>query len=155
MNHEKNINRINLLKSFVYMAIDSAIIFLCYFIAYFAQYKAIALPNVLFILVVIVFKLIAANIVGIYKTLVNHFGIGDLIRFCAPRIEHRDERYRQLKQYSETKPIVSFSNLSRFINISRQTLYNWKDEGWIITDHNGKADLRRTVELWEECSWNA
>lgn len=81
--------------------------------------------------------------------------IGDLIRFCAPRIEHRDERYRQLKQYSETKPIVSFSDLSRFINISRQTLYNWKDEGWIITDHNGKADLRRTVELWEECSWNA
>lgn len=82
MNHEKNINRINLLKSFVYMAIDSAIIFLCYFIAYFAQYKAIALPNVLFILAVIVLKLIAANIVGIYKTIVNHFGIGDVIRFC-------------------------------------------------------------------------
>ena len=81
--------------------------------------------------------------------------IGDIIKFCAPRIERREERFLQLKKLSEARPIWNFKELSERIGISRQTLYNWKDEGWILTDENGKADLKRTVELWEEYQWNA
>lgn len=81
--------------------------------------------------------------------------IRDIIKFCAPRIERREERFLQLKKLSEARPIWNFKELSERIGISRQTLYNWKDEGWILTDENGKADLKRTVELWEEYKWNA
>lgn len=80
--------------------------------------------------------------------------IGDIIKYCAPRIERREERYAQIKKLSDLRPIWNFNEISKQIGVSRQTLYNWKDEGWIITDENGKADLKRTAELWEECSWN-
>ena len=73
--------------------------------------------------------------------------IRDIIKFCAPRIERREERFLQLKKLSEACPIWNFKELSERIGISHQTLYNWKDEGWILTDENGKADLKRTVEL--------
>ncbi len=38
--------------------------------------------------------------------------------------------------------------LSERLGISRQTLYNWRDEGWLVMD-GGKVHLPKTIELWE------
>lgn len=38
--------------------------------------------------------------------------------------------------------------------MSRQTLYNWKEEGWLVVNSTGKADFKATVKLWKELKWH-
>lgn len=84
----------------------------------------------------------------------DYIRVGELIKYCSPRIELRNERYQKMKELSQLRPIWNFKELAARLGTSRQTLYNWKDEGWIVTDRDGKADLARTTKLWEDFDWN-
>ena len=84
-----------------------------------------------------------------WKTFTNH-----LVKLCAPRIEKRQERFEKLQSLAELRPIWNLKELSERLSTSRQTLYNWKEEGWLVVNSAGKADLKATVKLWKELQWH-
>lgn len=80
--------------------------------------------------------------------------IGEIVKLCAPRIEKRQERFEKLQALAELRPIWNLKELSERLGMSRQTLYNWKEEGWLVVNSTGKADLKATVKLWKELKWH-
>lgn len=86
----------------------------------------------------------------------NHpfISIGEIVKLCAPRIEKRQERFEKLQSLAELRPIWNLKELSERLSTSRQTLYNWKEEGWLVVNSAGKADLKATVKLWKELQWH-
>ena len=84
---------------------------------------------------------------GIYKTH-SLITIRDLISICAIKIDNPKVHIEKMKALSENRKLYNMKELSGYLGISRQTLYNWKDEGWLVMDE-GKVHLPNTIELWE------
>lgn len=76
--------------------------------------------------------------------------IRDLICICAIRVEDRQKHLDRMKYLTGNK--VETLNMKAFaerLGISRQTLYNWRDEGWVVMNGR-KVSLPRTIELWDK-----
>lgn len=84
---------------------------------------------------------------GVYKTH-SLISVRDLISICAIKIEKPAVHIEKMKALAENRKLYNMKELSERLGISRQTLYNWRDEGWLVMDE-GKVNLPKTIELWE------
>ena len=41
------------------------------------------------------------------------------------------------------------SSLAKALGVTRQTIYNWRDAGYIFCTQQGQVDLKETVEFWD------
>ena len=53
--------------------------------------------------------------------------VKELICLASPRIAHKEEVMKKLKEYSKVRLECNCNELSNFLGISRQTIYNWLD----------------------------
>ena len=84
---------------------------------------------------------------GVYKTY-SLISVRDLISICAIKIEKPAVHIEKMKALAENRKLYNMKELSERLGISRQTLYNWRDGGWLVMDE-GKVHLPKTIELWE------
>lgn len=84
---------------------------------------------------------------GVHKTR-SLITVRDLISICAIKIDKPKVHIEKMKALSESRKLYNMKELSERLGISRQTLYNWRDEGWLVMEE-GKVHLPRTIELWE------
>ena len=88
-----------------------------------------------------------SNKTGVRKTR-SLITVRDLISICAIKIDKPKVHIEKMKTLSENRKLYNMKELSERLGISRQTLYNWRDEGWLVMEE-GKVHLPRTIELWE------
>lgn len=84
---------------------------------------------------------------GVYKTH-SLISIRDLISTCAIKIDKPKVHIEKMRALAKSRNLYNMKELSVRLGISRQTLYNWRDEGWLVME-GGKVHLPRTIELWE------
>lgn len=78
--------------------------------------------------------------------------IGAFLMYCLPRIEHRAEKLELMRKCASLRDIWNISELSTQLKVTRQTLYNWKNQGLLILNNDGKVILPLTVSLWDDLS---
>ena len=83
----------------------------------------------------------------------GHTTVSELLRLATPEIDDKEEKLGLLKKCAAVRPISNISELSSKLGVSRQTLYNWKSEGYLLLDNQGKVHLPSTIKLWEDLSW--
>lgn len=79
--------------------------------------------------------------------------LSELISLCGPRIKNQRQKYDKMKELVALRPDWNWKELAPKLQVARQTLYNWRDEGWMVTTDSGKPDLKKTIRLWEELNW--
>ena len=72
-----------------------------------------------------------------------------MLSFALSKIEHRREKLEKMKQLLQIKESISVSSLAKALGVARQTIYNWRDAGYIFHTQQGQVDLKETVEFWE------
>ena len=72
-----------------------------------------------------------------------------MLSFALSKIEHRHEKLEKMKQLLQIKDSISVSSLAKAIGVTRQTIYNWRDTGYIFRTPQGQVNLKETVEFWE------
>lgn len=77
---------------------------------------------------------------------VSNVPLADLFKIGYTPIKGIEEKIQILIQKDCTE--LSYSDFSRYLNVSRQTVYNWRDLGYLIVV-NGKIDARMTTRLWQ------
>lgn len=76
-----------------------------------------------------------------------------LLKFTLPKIGNSIEKMNRIKHLSELKDIVSISWLASNLEVTRQTIYNWKENGYLVFNEDGKISLTQTLELWNDLCW--
>lgn len=79
----------------------------------------------------------------------NKVSIRLMLSFALSKIEHRREKLEKMKQLLQIKDSISISSLAKALGFTRQTIYNWRDAGYIFSTDQGKIDLEETVAFWE------
>lgn len=74
--------------------------------------------------------------------------IGEIVKLCAPRIEKRQERFEKLQSLAELRPIWNLKELSERLGTSRQTLYNWNEEGCLVVNSAGNGTKWTNTTGW-------
>ena len=72
-----------------------------------------------------------------------------MLSFALSKIEHRREKLEKMKQLLQIKDSISVSSLAKALGVTRQTIYNWRDAGYIFRTPQNQIDLKETVEFWE------
>lgn len=79
----------------------------------------------------------------------KRISIGDLLQMCAERIDHWQEKYERLGTLCKTHETCNLSEFSKWMEVSRQTVYNWRENGYQILGGKG-VDMRETYKFWCE-----
>ena len=75
--------------------------------------------------------------------------VKELLAFALPRIENWKDRLEQMKAYANVREECNNKELATRLDVSRQTIYNWKEWGYIVYKGT-KVDIPGTIQLWEE-----
>ena len=65
-----------------------------------------------------------------------------------PRIAHKEQVLLKLKEYSKVRTECNCSELSNVLGISRQTIYNWMDRGYLLINDYNKIKVLETYNYW-------
>ena len=82
----------------------------------------------------------------------SHIDIETILDEAAPKIGGVEEYIKKLEHSSQIRKTCNFSELATWLNVSRQTVYNWKKFGYLVYDKTA-IDLAATVELWKSIPW--
>ena len=84
----------------------------------------------------------------------DHVSIRQMLVFALSKIEHRQEKLEKMKSLLEVRESISVSGLATSLGVTRQTIYNWRDAGYVFRTQTGQIDLKETVDFWEAIdSW--
>lgn len=84
----------------------------------------------------------------------DHVSIRQMLVFALSKIEHRQEKLEKMKSLLEVRESISVSGLATSLGVTRQTIYNWRDAGYVFRTSTGQIDLKETVDFWEAIdSW--
>lgn len=72
------------------------------------------------------------------------------IQFTTPRIQNKAEVIKKLSACAQLRPEWNISELNKRTGISRQTFYNWKEQGYLIFSLNKKLNLKETLKFWQD-----
>ena len=72
-----------------------------------------------------------------------------LLELVPIKIKNIDEIYPRIKECSQIRRMWNTSELAMKLGVNRQTLYNWKKNGYLVYSPQKLIDLQTTVELWE------
>lgn len=73
----------------------------------------------------------------------------ELLRLCLAEIDNWPEKYERLGNLCKTHDSCNLSEFSRWMEVSRQTVYNWRENGYLILGGKG-VDMRETYKFWGE-----
>lgn len=62
------------------------------------------------------------------------------------RIENWQEKYEKLEKLSQNHDTCNVTEFSKWIGISRQAFYNWKQNGFIIFQGHGDMPRPKSTE---------
>ena len=80
----------------------------------------------------------------------NHaVSLKDLLTMVPIKIKNIDDIYPRIKECSQVRRMWNTSELAMKLGVNRQTLYNWKKNGYLVYSPQKLIDLETTVELWE------
>lgn len=82
----------------------------------------------------------------------SHINVETILDEAAPKIGGVEEYIKKLEHSSQIRKTCNFSELATWLNVSRQTVYNWKKFGYLVYDKTA-IDLAATVELWKSIPW--
>ena len=82
----------------------------------------------------------------------SHINVETILDEAAPKIGGVEEYNKKLEHSSQIRKTCNFSELATWLNVSRQTVYNWKKFGYLVYDKTA-IDLAATVELWKSIPW--
>ena len=74
--------------------------------------------------------------------------VKELLCLSVPRIAHKGDVLNKLKEYSKVRKECNCNELSGVLGISRQTVYNWLDRGYLITNQYKKIQVIETYNYW-------
>ena len=74
--------------------------------------------------------------------------VKELLCLSVPRIAHKEDVLNKLKEYSKVRKECNCNELSGVLGISRQTVYNWLDRGYLITNQYKKIQVIETYNYW-------
>ena len=83
----------------------------------------------------------------------GHTTVSELLRLATPKIDDKEEKLGLMKKCAAVRQVWNISELAPKLDVSRQTLYNWKSEGYLLLDSQGKVHLPSTIKLWEDLDW--
>ena len=73
---------------------------------------------------------------------------------AAPKIVGYKKYLERLSDIATRKESCNFSEFAGWLDVSRQTVYNWRDNGYLV-HIKSKIDIPATVQLWESLPWLA
>ena len=82
----------------------------------------------------------------------THIDIETILDEAAPKIGGVEEYIKKLEHSAQIRKTCNFSELATWLDVSRQTVYNWKKFGYLVYDKTA-IDLAATVELWKSIPW--
>ena len=82
----------------------------------------------------------------------SHINVETILDEAAPKIGGVEEYIKKLEHSAQIRKTCNFSELATWLNVSRQTVYNWKKFGYLVYDKTA-IDLAATVELWKSIPW--
>lgn len=74
--------------------------------------------------------------------------VKELLCLSVPRIAHKEQVLLKLKEYSKVRTECNCSELSNVLGISRQTIYNWMDRGYLLINDYNKIKVLETYNYW-------
>ena len=73
---------------------------------------------------------------------------------AAPKIVGYKKYLEKLADIATRKESCNFSEFAGWLDVSRQTVYNWRDNGYLVHTKS-KIDIPATVRLWDSLPWLA
>ena len=74
--------------------------------------------------------------------------LNEQLCLSVPRIAHKEEVMEKLLEYSKVRMECNCNELSVVLGISRQTIYNWMDRGYLILNKAKKICVFETYHYW-------
>lgn len=84
----------------------------------------------------------------------NRIDIQTILDEAAPKIVGYKKYLEKLADIATRKESCNFSEFAGWLDVSRQTVYNWRDNGY-LAHTKSKIDIPATVRLWESLPWLA
>jgi len=84
----------------------------------------------------------------------NRIDIQTILDEAAPKIIGYKKYLEKLADIATRKESCNFSEFAGWLDVSRQTVYNWRDNGYLVHTKS-KIDIPATVRLWESLPWLA
>ena len=84
----------------------------------------------------------------------NRIDIQTILDEAAPKIVGYKKYLEKLADIATRKDSCNFSEFAGWLDVSRQTVYNWRDNGYLVHTKS-KIDIPTTVRLWESLPWLA
>ena len=77
----------------------------------------------------------------------NRIDIQTILDEAAPKIVGYTKYLEKLADIATRKESCNFSEFAGWLDVSRQTVYNWRDNGYLVHTKS-KIDIPATVRLW-------
>lgn len=84
----------------------------------------------------------------------NRIDIQTILDEASPKIVGYKDHLAKLSSIATRKESCNFSEFSGWLDVSRQTVYNWRGNGYLVHTKS-KIDIPATVQLWESLPWLA
>ena len=72
-----------------------------------------------------------------------------MLTFLLHKIVHRKEKLEKMKSLLQVRDSITISGLAKSLGVTRQTIYNWRDAGFLFLNDKGQVDIKETVDFWE------
>ena len=73
-----------------------------------------------------------------------------LLYIGTKKLSISDDAVSRLRDLADLHPQMNIAEFARCLKVSRQTIYNWKDDGMVIFSGSGHhINLKKTILLWE------
>lgn len=75
--------------------------------------------------------------------------IKEILQLATPRVANREALMQKMAHLSILRDDCNLSEFARALGVSRQSVCNWKDNGYLSITISNKIKVKDTLELWE------
>lgn len=75
--------------------------------------------------------------------------IREIIQLATPRVANREAIMQKMAHLSTLRDDCNLSEFARALGVSRQSIMNWKDNGYLAMAFGNRIKVKETLELWE------
>ena len=75
--------------------------------------------------------------------------IKEILQLATPRVANREALMQKMAHLSTLRDDCNLSEFARALGVSRQTVCNWKDNGYLAITLGNRIKVKETLELWE------
>ena len=75
--------------------------------------------------------------------------IKEILQLATPRVANREALMQKMAHLSTLRDDCNLSEFARALGVSRQSVCNWKDNGYLSITISNRIKVKDTLELWE------